>query len=146
MSERHLSFYLIDVFIAIDKIKRYTQPFNDAQSLLYNDIHWDATIRELEIIGEATNKILHLTGDASKEKRRIVNFRNQIVHGYFGINENIVWDVIQSKLNDLHDDLFKLIDEQKIDLTEALESAETENSYNKEVLSTLAHIRKNTSC
>lgn len=89
MSNRDLSFYIVDILLAIDKIRRYTDKFTNPQDLLYDELSWDATIRELEVIGEATKYLLdtNLIGD---KNRRIVNFRNQISHGYFGIDEKIV--------------------------------------------------------
>lgn len=44
MSKRDIEFYIVDIFIACDKIKRYSQKFEDAQELLYSDLEWDATI------------------------------------------------------------------------------------------------------
>jgi len=54
MSSRDTALHIVDIFIAIDKLKNYTQELNTAEELLYSDIHWDACIRELEIIGEST--------------------------------------------------------------------------------------------
>jgi len=98
MSKRDVTLYIVDIFIAIDKIERYIKSFEDGSSLLSSELHWDATIRELEIIGEATKYLLE---DELLEKkyRRIVDFRNQIVHGYFGIDETIVWDVVTLQIN-----------------------------------------------
>ena len=87
MSDRQHALYVVDLFIAIDKIYRYTNRFDNAQELLYSELEWDGAIRELEIIGEATNYLLKANQIDSKY-RRIVDFRNQIIHGYFGIDEN----------------------------------------------------------
>jgi uncharacterized protein with HEPN domain len=61
---------------------------------------FSATIRELEIIGEAVNNI----SDELKQKylhvlwQEIRSFRNKIVHEYFGVDIRIVWDVITNEL------------------------------------------------
>ena len=55
MSSRNHSLYIVDIFVAMDKIHRYTNKFDNAQDLLNSELEWDAAIRELEIIGEATN-------------------------------------------------------------------------------------------
>ena len=88
MSSRNHSLYIVDIFVAMDKIHRYTNKFDNAQDLLNSELEWDATIRELEILGEATNYLLK-SNHIDKKYRRIVDFRNQIIHGYFGIDENI---------------------------------------------------------
>jgi uncharacterized protein with HEPN domain len=61
---------------------------------------FSATIRELEIIGEAVNNI----SDELKQKylhvlwQEFRSFRNKIVHEYFGVDIRIVWDVITNEL------------------------------------------------
>ena len=58
MSKRDISLYIIDVFIACNKIQRYTKNFSNADDFKWSELEWDATIRELEIIGEATNALI----------------------------------------------------------------------------------------
>jgi len=53
--------------------------------------------------------------------QKVVNFRNVIAHGYFGIDIDEVWDVLTEKLKLLKKDL-ALIIENRIDLTEAVAS------------------------
>jgi len=93
MSNRDISLYIVDILIAIDKINRYTDNIDDAEELLHSELKWDATIRELQVIGDAMNRILK-NNYLDNSYRRIVDFRNQIVHGYFGTDHNIVWQVI----------------------------------------------------
>jgi uncharacterized protein with HEPN domain len=133
MSSREIELFLVDIFIAIDKIERYTHPFDNAQDFLYSEMAWDATIRELEVVGEATNNLLK-ADFLDQEYRIIVDFRNQISHGYFGVNENIVWDVIQNYLQRFLQELFQIIKAKNIDLKEAIECSKEEYSYNQQVL------------
>ena len=56
---REIEFYIVDILIAMDKIKRYTAQFSSANELLSSEIYWDGVIRELEIIGEATKHLLN---------------------------------------------------------------------------------------
>ena len=44
MSKREVSLYIVDIFIAIDKIKRYTNKFNNSDDFFYSELEWDATI------------------------------------------------------------------------------------------------------
>jgi len=139
MSNRDITLYIVDIFIAIDKLESYTKTFDSADELLYSDIHWDACIRELEIIGEATKTLLnHKLLDT--QYRRIVDFRNQITHGYFGIDENIVWAILKQKLPLYENDLKKIIKNKNIDLTHAIKHAKNEFKHKKNILLTLDKI------
>ncbi len=130
------AFYLVDIFIAADKISRYTQSFSDARSFLYSEMEWDATIRELEVIGEATKHLLQNEVIDSGYKI-IVDFRNHIVHAYFGIDEQIVWEVVNQFLEQFVNELHFLITEQGIDLTEAVERAKEDYYYSENTLKLL---------
>jgi uncharacterized protein with HEPN domain len=63
-----------------------------------------ATIRSLEIIGEATKKI----SSDFKEKLKSIQWRNmagmrdRLIHDYMGVNYSIVWDVIKNKIPEIH--------------------------------------------
>ena len=59
--------------------------------------------------------------------RKIVNFRNVIAHGYFGIDSEEVWDVISTKLDLLNTDLKDIVSSATIDLSYAIET--TVNEY-----------------
>ncbi len=121
---RNIELFIVDIFIAIEKIRNYTSSFRSANDLLHSSLHWDATIRQLEIIGEALNKLLvdeKFAKHSPKYFRRVVNFRNNIVHGYFGIDAEEVWNVITLHLNSLQDDIQNIV-ENNIDISEAIES------------------------
>ncbi len=139
MSDRDITLYVVDVFIAIDKVHRYTSTFHSANELLHSEINWDATIRELEIIGEATKYLLEY-GIVEPQYRRIVDFRNQISHGYFGIDEEIVWDVVQNKLDRYKSDLNEIVRVDNIDLLEAITKAKMENGNNEYIIALLDKI------
>jgi len=132
MSKRDISFYIVDVFIAIDKIKRYTSKYKNAQDLLFSELNWDATLRELEIVGEATKHLLSLE-ILPVSYRRIVDFRNQISHAYFGIDENIIWDIIHNKLPLYEDELFQIVKTEPIDLTRAIGKIREERFINDQI-------------
>ena len=133
---RKIEFYIVDIFIASDKIKRYTKTFASAEDFLHNELEWDAVIRELEIIGEATNKLLKMDA-LDTQYRMIVDFRNQIIHGYFGINENIVWEVVTELLGDFIDTLFSMVKREHLDLSDAISCAKNDHHYNEKTLNFL---------
>lgn len=118
---RDIELFIVDVFVALEKIRLYTYEFDCADGFRHSSLHWDATIRQLEILGEALNHLLNdeiFSSYAPKYFRKIVNFRNVIVHEYFGIDEEEVWDVVNNKLMMLSDDMKIIVKE--IDITLAV--------------------------
>lgn len=71
-----------------------------------------AVERQLEIIGEAANHLSEniLSQSVNTDWRKIVAFRNFIVHEYFGVDLELVWDIIQTKLPPLKIEVVSLID------------------------------------
>ncbi len=97
MSSRVYELFLFDIFIAISKIEIVSSNFNDANELLHDFVSWDSIIREFEIIGEATN--IAIKNDLIDNKYRIVvDFRNKIIHHYFGIDPDAVWSIVHNEL------------------------------------------------
>lgn len=122
--QRDIELFIVDIFVAVDKIKRYTLKFNNAEDLRYDSLHWDATIRELEIIGESLNNLLeddYFSQKAPKYFRKVVNFRNAISHGYFGIDEEEVWSIIKNRLDILIKDILHIC-ENSINLNNGIEA------------------------
>jgi uncharacterized protein with HEPN domain len=121
-ASRDFELFIVDAFIAIHKIKLYTASFKDAHELQASSLHWDATMRAFEIIGESLNNLLQNEIFASSSPsyfRKIVNFRNVIAHGYFGISAEEVWDIIVHKIDELDKDLFLVI-KSEFDIKEAI--------------------------
>lgn len=141
MSKRDISLYIVDIFIAINKIQRYTQEFTNAEDFKWSELQWDATIRELEIIGEATNNLIKLDILENSKYRKIVDFRNIIVHGYFGIDENEVWSVVKDKLTLFFFELQNLVTEKNIDIQNAVSYAKEENFKNREIIEFLNSVK-----
>jgi len=110
--QRDYRAYLDDVLESILKIEKYTANL-DFDSLKSNDIVLDATIRNLEIIGEA---IKNIPEDFKKkhneiEWKKIAGLRDILIHDYFGISMEIIWDIIQNKLPELKNKLLSIIKE-----------------------------------
>ena len=110
MSERNLSLLLMDIKGSIAKILEYTAGLT-FDSYEVDSKTKDAVERNFEIIGEAASRI---PDDFKKrhpnvEWRIIKDFRNFIIHEYFGINNQIVWDTIQFRLPDLLQEISNLI-------------------------------------
>jgi len=93
--------YLLDILLAARKVLKYTKGMKQ-EEFDGSEIVQDAVMRQLEILGEAA-------GHISEEFRRkhptipwhkIIGLRNQIIHEYFRVNRQIVWDTIQNDLPD----------------------------------------------
>jgi len=110
MDER-IEKWLYDIRFAIDEINGY---FNDSernfQIFQRNQMLKRAIERNLEIIGEATNRIL--SKDPAfpiNNARKIVNLRNYVIHSYDSISDENIWAIIINNLPDLKKDIDKLI-------------------------------------
>lgn len=94
--------YLDDIIEAVAKIETYTagMSFQDFSS---DGKTVDAVVRNLEIIGEAAKALPDEKKVAGKgvEWRKIAAMRNILAHEYFGVNLEIVWDIVEHKLGDL---------------------------------------------
>ena len=122
-NKRSVELFIVDIFVAIQKIKHYTQMIENADDFLADQLRWDACIRNLEIIGEATNNLLKdeiFNSYSPKYFRQVVNFRNMISHAYFGISQEEVWNVVTEKIDILEVDL-KRVSLENFILDEALE-------------------------
>lgn len=85
----------------------------DYDSMVDDPILSRAVIRSLEIIGEASNKIDpdFKAANPHVEWRKITNTRHRLIHDYFGVDYEIVWNIITEKLPGLKDDISALIGE-----------------------------------
>lgn len=114
MSKRDIALLLDDMIQSAHKIKRYIKD-HDFESFMSDDKTMDAVVRNFEIIGEAANRITPEFRDENQdiEWTRIRGFRNRIVHDYFGIDYEIVWEITQTYLDELIEWLNTSIDNNK---------------------------------
>lgn len=104
--QQRLADYLAHVIEAIERIDRYTEDMTEV-AFLSNPLVQDAVIRNLEVIGEASNNIeKHYPDFAAAHPELPLSFayqmRNAVAHGYFKVDVEIVWKTIQSDLPTLH--------------------------------------------
>ena len=102
---------LQDILDAADRIAGYVSGKSRDDFLKQGELH-DAVHWNFAIIGEALNQ-LHKIDPKSAEQisewQRIIGFRNQLIHGYGVIKNEITWDVIENKLPVLHADVSVLL-------------------------------------
>lgn len=94
--------YLGHILKAMERIERYTAGLDEA-GFLCNELVQDAVIRNIEIIGEASNNIQRVAPDFAAVHHDIpwlvmYAMRNRVSHGYDKVDFEIVWKTIQSEL------------------------------------------------
>ena len=113
--KRGFDLFLNDIIFAITNIELYTKKLN-ADKFNESKITIDACIRNLEIIGEAVSQL----PDELKKKhtevswQEIKDFRNVIVHKYYVVDVEILWDIITTKLTPLKEKIKSIIECEKI--------------------------------
>ena len=128
-TDREVELFVFDIYVAILKIETVSSEFENVENMLHDFRSWDSVIREFEIIGEASKYLLN-ENLLDTDYRRVVDFRNSIMHGYFGIEQNIVWEIIHHKLSDLKIIILELISKIEADLKqELIESYIEDNKY-----------------
>ena len=115
MSKREELLLLKDILDAGNKILKFSEGMN-FQIFLNDEKTQDACIRNFEIMGEAAKYISEETksGNPEIEWKKIYNYRNLLIHDYFGVNLEIVWDIIENELPDTTTLIQKIINESKI--------------------------------
>ena len=102
MSKREPSLLVEDILESANKILEYTSGLT-FEEFLKDDKTSDAVIRNFEIIGEAANRLPDefKAQHSSIDWLRIRGFRNRIVHDYFGIDFTIVWNIKETFIPEL---------------------------------------------
>jgi len=102
MSKRDVRLFLYDILECIEKIEKYTKDM-DFDDFVKDDLVVDAVIRNLEVIGEAVKNVPEEIRSKYPDIpwKKIVGFRNIVIHEYFGVDLSIVWTVVKKHLKDL---------------------------------------------
>ena len=110
MTEKQLKL-LYDVKLAIDDIESYFQTESKTfENYKKNSLLKRAIERNLEIIGEAINRILKEDPSFPIENAlRIVGLRNQIIHGYDSVSDENIWGIVTIHLPKLKTDIDSMI-------------------------------------
>ena len=116
MEENKDGVYLRHILEAIESIEEYLKDFN-YEAFLKDKKTIDAVVRELEIIGEAINQLEKTYQEENKSLRdidipieEIVEMRNILIHEYFGVDLELVWDTLKEDLPNLKTQLKNVTD------------------------------------
>ena len=111
---QRLADYLAHILEAIERIDRYIED-TDEVAFLVNSMVQDAVIRNIEIIGEASNNVgKHYPEFAAEHPELPLAFayqmRNVVAHGYFKVDMEIVWKTIHGDLPRLYQQVYQVLE------------------------------------
>jgi len=97
--ERVWYFYVDDMIACAEKVLTYCADL-DQQGFIDNPLVYDATLRNLEIIGEAATRIPENVrlAHAPIPWRMLVATRNRLIHGYLGIDNDTLWSIVRNEV------------------------------------------------
>ena len=112
MSKRRDIDLVEDILICLEKIEQYVSGYSYDEFLKDHKTQ-DAIIRNIEIIGEASKRISQelKTKYSSIPWKRIAGTRDRLIHGYFGVNIDIVWEIATMDVPVLKEDIQKIREE-----------------------------------
>ena len=103
---------LHDIRTGADRIGSFTLG-KDFSTYRTDDMLRSAVERQFEIIGEALNQLSHKNPGLSNhitDHKRIIGFRNILIHGYAQVDNRLVWSVVEEKLPTLLEEVVELLE------------------------------------
>jgi uncharacterized protein with HEPN domain len=109
--DREIKAWLFDIMNSIEEIEQFLPQGQQLFEAYRKDLKTKRAVeRNLEIIGESTNRVL--TRDPNFEmshSRKIISLRNRIIHGYDVISDELIWGIIVNDLPKLKSEISKYI-------------------------------------
>lgn len=107
---REWRFYVEDMLACCDKVLAYTKGI-DRAGFAGDPMRYDATLRNLELIGEAATHVPAeiRTAAADVPWRMVIALRNRLIHGYLGIDDDTVWSIVRDDMAPLRKALIALL-------------------------------------
>ena len=98
-AQREWRLYIADMSDFAARVQEYTAGF-DQQSFIADRKTFDATVRNLELIGEAASRVPESVRASNPQVpwRMIVATRNRLIHGYLGIDSDTLWNIISDDI------------------------------------------------
>ena len=110
--KREIKKHLFDIKTSIDSINEYLGEKRNFSEYQENKLLRRGIEREIEIIGEAMNRILKLDQETQIENaRQIVDTRNWVIHGYDKVDDVVIWGIVSNHLPKLKKEIEDLLGE-----------------------------------
>lgn len=108
-ARREWRFYLDDMIEFAEKVIAYTDGLDQA-TFVAGGLNYDATVRNLELIGEAATHIPEAIRAENSQIpwRQVIATRNRLIHGYLGIDNDTLWSIVRDDILPLLDQLVAL--------------------------------------
>ena len=99
MSNREWRFYLNDMVQFAERVITYSEGMTQ-EDFETNSLNFDAIARNIELIGEAATRIPEEVRSSNPDIawRQIIATRNQLIHGYLGIDNDVLWSIVQDDI------------------------------------------------
>lgn len=109
--DKEIKTWLHDVLQAINEIESYFDQGEKNFSRYVNDVRTKRAVeRDLEIIGEAINRIAKKNSSVQIENaEKIIGTRNRIIHGYDAVSDDLVWSIVINHLPKLKKEISQLL-------------------------------------
>jgi len=111
---RNDKLYLKDILKAMNKINQYTENLSK-EEFKEKEMIVDAVLRNIEIIGEAANQLSENIYEKYDEIpwSKMIGLRNIVTHKYFGVDLNIIWQIITVNIPEVKPKIQKILEEIK---------------------------------
>jgi len=106
---REWRFYLADMIEFAEKVIAYSDGL-DQKAFVVSGLNYDATVRNLELMGESATHIPDEVRNANPgiPWRMIIATRNRLIHGYLGIDNDTLWSIITEDVPEVLPKLYQL--------------------------------------
>ena len=109
--DNNIKAWLYDILSSINEIESYYIDTPKMFEIYQNDLRTKRAVeRNIEIIGEAMNRILKIDSDVViSNSRKIVDVRNRIIHGYDSVSDDVIWGIVIRNLPILQKEVEELL-------------------------------------
>jgi uncharacterized protein with HEPN domain len=115
MSHRSIELLIEDLWEAVGKVERYTDGL-DHDRFVQDEKTIDSVVRNFEVIGEAAWKLPLEFRDRHSDVpwKKIIGLRHRIVHDYFDIDLEIIWQILERDIPSFKQNLLMIREKKNI--------------------------------